>query len=440
MDKREFKEQKSHITQFQQTGHLYDLPVFQKGTLSRKITRLETSLTAFSQITGIPVSFFSSAGKYQWSTLPGNRVCDTNRQYGDEELSCTRNLISSMNIALSLPDVYIFMCNAGLINLCYALIIEKEVCGFLMAGPVAMGSSIEKITSSFSAKTVSQSINYSRLIPLMGNMKLYSPQEITSLSTLFYNSAAASLELETESPNNLRYQHHHEQSEIGRRLINMKKEQLSVEYPYDSETNLINVIKSGNAELCRKQFSKYVEDIMIFEGGNLAIVKLRLISLITQLLKSEEDWQKDYENLFLLEKINEAQTFKEIMQTGNSLLASLAESVTARAYCGSSVIIKKAIAYLNEHYSDNISLKSLASAIHVNSSYLSTLFKQETGIPFALYLSEIRLARAEKLLSSTSMSITEISLNTGFSSASYFTKLFKEKNGITPKEFRRRSQ
>ncbi len=79
---------------------------------------------------------------------------------------------------------------------------------------------------------------------------------------------------------------------------------------------------------------------MVFEGGNLPLTKLRLIFFITQLLKNEDAWQRDYDNLYALEKMNEAQTLKELVQTGKSLVTSLAESVSSSMYAGSSSVIK----------------------------------------------------------------------------------------------------
>lgn len=413
---------------------LYEFIIFDEKKWSKKIVQLENSLVAFSRITSIPVTFFSGAGKHQWTTMPGEKICNINREYGKENFACTGTLMASMNISLSLPEVYVFMCDAGLVNLCYALADKDRVYGFFLAGPVVMGTSSEKAIGSFFDKMPGEDVDYSRLLMKVNNMKLYTPKEIGYVSTLFLNAITAPLEMY-----NLRdvlNERHREQSEIKKKLANMRQEQLTVEYPYASESSLIEAVKEGNKEICRSRFSNYMEGIMVFEGGNLPIIKLRLIAVITQLLKNNEDWQKKYENLFLLEWINDAQTLKELVQAGEELVLALAESVTADAYSGSSLIVKRVIVYINAHYRESIHLKSVAKAVHVNDTYLSTLFKQEVGKTFVSYLNEVRLFHAKDLLINTAMSITEICFGTGFSSPSYFAKLFKEKNGVTPREFR----
>ena len=160
------------------------------------------------------------------------------------------------------------------------------------------------------------------------------------------------------------------------------------------------------------------------------------MAFISQLLRSDLQWQKSYDALYLLDKINNAQNLKEIMEPGKKLIMSLTKSSASTIYAGSSQIVKKAVDYLNSHYCEAVTLKQSADALHVNSSYLSTLFKQEMGLSFTAFLNQLRLNHCEELLRSTNLSVTEICLESGFSSASYFIRLFKEKHGVTPKEVR----
>lgn len=417
--------------------HLNEFLFFHERKLNEKIMQLESSLQAFSQITQVPVSFYSSAGKFCWAATEQKRFCDSNMNFGSEETACTGNLLSAMKISLSLPEPYIFMCGSGLINLCYALILKDRPHGFFIAGPVAMGNDLLKTLHAFTGKSSAEKLDYDVLFPLIKSLKLYSPKEITALTTLFHNTLTAALsELESAAERTARSQHYEEQSLISQKLIRMKKEHLEVEYPRRSELRLTGSIKAGDTSGCLRYFSKYIEDIMVFEGGNLALTRLRLVAFITQLLRSDLQWQKSYDALYLLEKINNAQTLKEIMEAGKKLIMSLTKSSASTVYAGSSQIVKKAVDYLNTHYCEDITLKQAAKALHVNSSYLSTLFKEEMEISFTAFLNQLRLNHSEELLRSTSLTVTQICLETGFSSASYFIKLFKEKHGITPKEFR----
>src|SRR4030095_974952 len=79
---------------------------------------------------------------------------------------------------------------------------------------------------------------------------------------------------------------------------------------------------------------------------------------------------------------------------------------------------------------------ALADLVNLSVSRLRHLFKQETGTTPAQYLKAIRLRRAATLLRTTFMSIKEIAMNVGLTTASYFVREFRKSYGMTPTEFR----
>lgn len=104
---------------------------------------------------------------------------------------------------------------------------------------------------------------------------------------------------------------------------------------------------------------------------------------------------------------------------------------------GDESVISSIMRYMQEHLSEEISLSVLAEVFHLNAQYISQLFKNEIGVGFLAYLTNIRIEKAKKLLLSTSLSVTEISENIGYSDYRVFTKVFKKTEGITPTQFRR---
>lgn len=99
-------------------------------------------------------------------------------------------------------------------------------------------------------------------------------------------------------------------------------------------------------------------------------------------------------------------------------------------------VIKKIVGYINENLSEDISLEDMASYAGVSSFYLSKLFKEEKGVTFINFLTDRRLEKAQQLLRNTDKSIKEITAETGYNDQNYFSRLFKNKFGISPKEFR----
>lgn len=94
--------------------------------------------------------------------------------------------------------------------------------------------------------------------------------------------------------------------------------------------------------------------------------------------------------------------------------------------------------YIRKNYTKKLTLDELAETANINKYYFIRLFKQKTGLSPIDYLIHVRLAEAEKLLTETNTSVTEISDQVGFHSPSHFSKTFKESNHITPSQFRKK--
>lgn len=104
-------------------------------------------------------------------------------------------------------------------------------------------------------------------------------------------------------------------------------------------------------------------------------------------------------------------------------------------------LIHKVKDYLGEHYSDEqISLNIVAQLYYVNSSYLSRVFKEKTGLTFTAYLFQVRMAEAEKLVLSTELKAYEIAERVGISDPHYFSSCFKKYTGMSVSDFKRQGK
>ncbi len=93
-------------------------------------------------------------------------------------------------------------------------------------------------------------------------------------------------------------------------------------------------------------------------------------------------------------------------------------------------------AWLSKHLAEDISLQSIAEEFHLNSSYISQLFKNELGMKYHDYLTKLRMDKAKALLASTGKSVSEIAGEVGFRDYRVFTKVFKSVEGESPSVFR----
>ena len=97
--------------------------------------------------------------------------------------------------------------------------------------------------------------------------------------------------------------------------------------------------------------------------------------------------------------------------------------------------VREAMAYIREHYTEDVGLNETAASLDVSPIYLSHLFKKEAEITFSAYITRLRIEKAKELLRQGDRKIYEISELVGYQTVQYFTKVFKKETGKTPGEF-----
>lgn len=99
-------------------------------------------------------------------------------------------------------------------------------------------------------------------------------------------------------------------------------------------------------------------------------------------------------------------------------------------------ILERMLHYIDSHYQEEISLRSISLAFNVNTAYLGRIFKDATGQSFSNYLNMLRIDKAKNLLLQTNSSIQEISSRVGYNSTNYFVNVFKKVTGMFPLQYR----
>ena len=100
--------------------------------------------------------------------------------------------------------------------------------------------------------------------------------------------------------------------------------------------------------------------------------------------------------------------------------------------------LKEVFEYIDNNFNDDITLEAAAEVCGFSVSHFSRVFKKTVGENFSDYLNSRRILEAQRLVATTDMNITEIAMECGFSSVSYFIKRFRDKTGVSPKKYRGR--
>lgn len=102
-----------------------------------------------------------------------------------------------------------------------------------------------------------------------------------------------------------------------------------------------------------------------------------------------------------------------------------------------SEMIRPAIEYMNENFSEAVTVDMLAEAAHLSKSYFMRRFKEAAGVGTIEYLSQLRIKKACEILSETDKTAAETAFECGFRNLSNFNRRFRKTVGCTPKEYRK---
>ena len=102
-----------------------------------------------------------------------------------------------------------------------------------------------------------------------------------------------------------------------------------------------------------------------------------------------------------------------------------------------STLVETTINYVKAHLSDPISRDTITRELHVSEGHISHLFKKETGDSLTEYITNMRIEKAKELLLQTNLSISEICERIGYNYQAYFTRIFREKVGMSPVQYRK---
>lgn len=139
-------------------------------------------------------------------------------------------------------------------------------------------------------------------------------------------------------------------------------------------------------------------------------------------------------------RIEQLRSTSENASLMHEMFRSYCRLVRKHALQHYSPVVQKTILMIDSDLSANLTLHSLAKSQGVSEGYLSTIFKKETGENVSRYIQEKRIRHATHLLDTTDLQIQTVALHCGILDVQYFSKIFKQHVGLTPKEYRRRSK
>lgn len=136
------------------------------------------------------------------------------------------------------------------------------------------------------------------------------------------------------------------------------------------------------------------------------------------------------------DRIQDAENIQDLELLMKDIFHTYMEQVHQIDSASQNEDIAKAKRYIYSNLHMKISLKDISAHLHLNSSYFSRLFKQETGQTFIEYVTTLKMEKAMGLLDNSTKTVEQISYDLAFDSKSYFIRTFKKYVGVSPKAYK----
>ena len=215
-----------------------------------------------------------------------------------------------------------------------------------------------------------------------------------------------------------------------------------LEERYAAENRMMQAVSQGNAHTVEQIFSNASN--FVFEkraDDPVRNMKNYLIISNTLFRKAAEQgavhpYYIDGVSTDFAKKIESASTVAETSALMRDMVKKYCSLVNTHSMRNYSPFVQKIVTTIDSDLTADLSLRSFARILNVNSSYLSVLFKKETGKTLTEYVSQKRMEHAAYLLRTTKLQIQTVAQHCGMYDVNYFAKMFKKITGKTPKEYR----
>lgn len=212
--------------------------------------------------------------------------------------------------------------------------------------------------------------------------------------------------------------------------------QITYDLCQNSEKAIGSYAEAMNSVGCINKVNELFNDLSkgITDENSIRKLYLRIIEVVIASIpkrpSSMNSGKTPYEEILALE------TFSEINKYTVEFITRYFKNAYEEEFIDNKSYVEQAINIVKKYYHEDISLHSVAEKININPSYLSRVFKQETGENFISYVTKLRIDKAKYLLETKKFKVYEVAEKVGYQNYTYFSKIFKKIAGLNPEEFK----
>ena len=328
---------------------------------------------------------------------------------------------------------YIYYCPLGLTFIAASISRSSgDLAGGLVLGPIAMGETQDVLAD----------MPIPEMAWAVSQIKEISARDVQHISEILAVVTAHISGVEHQKLQNLLY----DQEKILKEIYVAKDyyddmDSQSADMLLAFEKDLRIAVLRGEKSSALQMLNEMLAHIYIYSNFDISAIKARLLELLVILSRATIEAGADPTETFRLSEnfILQIESYSDVDQLAfwiSDIVRRFIVQAFDLAQVKHSDVVFKITNYIKKNCSEKLTLDSLAKEVYLSKSYLSSIFKLETGMSLTSYITKVRIEKSKKLLLEDCISLAIISNRCGFKDQSYFTKVFKKETGVSPKRFR----
>jgi two-component system, response regulator YesN len=212
-------------------------------------------------------------------------------------------------------------------------------------------------------------------------------------------------------------------------------------YPYEGEKELIAKVQLGDRHSAKGILNEILGKIIFQQAITFVQLKARMIELLAVLSRAAADAGVDVDkalerNPHYFQEIINADSETALCQTISKALNEFLDTVCVSSPPYPDGPVEEVVQYIEHNFARELCVNELARHVHLSPSRISHVFQEKTGTTMMQTLLRVRINESKRLLIQTNQSCTDIAFAVGFRDLSYFTRMFRKLEKVTPKKFR----
>lgn len=412
-------------------------------------------LKSFEYATGLKVIILDKDGNSritESSTVSECRFCTLINATESGRKKCRESYVRAGRQSSLYGAPYIFRCHAGLVAFASPIIISGEYTGMVICRNMLMWERDGFFNKEIENMNKDLDIDLQDLIKSTEELPVLSANRVQAAATLLYSVINHIFQSDFLEMKHRQEIAHHEAmlNEAVKQQKALKKDlarmtgKIYGEYKLQKEKELLGKIRISDQDNARKAFLSYVAQIREKNIDNFELFRVKIFELLIIISREVAELGVPMEiidsvSTEFIANVYQMTEIESLSNTAETFLNKYMELISInRPDLKNIQIVESAAAFIRENYKENITLNDVAEAVFISQFHLSHLFKEVLNCTVGEYITKVKMENAKRLLHNPKNTLSDIADCLNYVDSSYFGKVFKKYEGVTPSQYRKK--